>query len=70
MLYSIGKPSRAAGPPPPPHPPTPLPPRQISLLRRNSAGAPSTKLLGVHFLKPSPMNQIAANIAELLLRKP
>jgi len=41
-------------------------------LRRNSAGAPSTKLLGVHFLKPSPMNQIPTNIAKPpeLLRKP
>jgi hypothetical protein len=32
MVYPIGKPRRL------PHPPTPLPPRQISLLRRNSAG--------------------------------
>jgi len=65
MVYLIGKPRRL------PIPPTPLPPRQISLLRRNSAGAPSTKLLGVHFLKPSPMNQIAVNIAKLpqLVRK-
>jgi hypothetical protein len=39
-----------------------------SLLRRNSAGAPSTKLLGVHFLKPSPMNQAGAQWAKLLTR--
>jgi len=62
MVYGLGKPRRL------PHPPA----AQISLLRRNSAGAPSTKLLGVHFLKPSPMNQIPTNIAKPpeLLRKP
>ena len=48
MVYPIGKPRRL---PIPRHPCRPG-----SLLRRNSAGAPSTKLLGVHFLKPSPMN--------------
>jgi hypothetical protein len=38
--------------------------RSGSLLR--PAGAPSTKLLGVHFLKPSPMNQAVAQWAKLL----
>ena len=67
MVYAIGKPRRL---PIARHPCRS--PRQISLLRRNSAGAPSTKLLGVHFLKPSPMNQIPTNIAKPpeLLRKP
>ena len=64
--YQIGKPRRH------PHPPMPLPLRQISLFEAQTAQEPQAlNCLGFHFLKPSPMNQIGTNIAELpeLLRK-